>query len=548
MHTFLNHTKHRIDSLIDELSDLLDTKFKANGNAGNGDETSLKTSNNKMIDSIDINTLQSSLETIAEMLEREDCDHYFESLFPIDINTLQSSLETIAEMLEREDCDHYFESLFPLILKLKTDINFVYWINSGDNKPLTTSNVSLNSIWETICYKMEKMIMNSVVRCDYYANELDVEKSNKSADKQTPDGGGGGGEGLDMWRLFDTIRVCKLESESIELSDKPIDEFVKRLVSMIVFDLRLFKNGYFGTFTLLCDQLVMPYTQALKTRFNAELLALNTSAEDLISIIKCMLQWDRSLREIRQEFPRLMTAESPESSDNEFDWKSTLESTINQSSNLSENTDDNNVVNSHWIQYIRPHLMENTFWLSAKHNSWTEFDRSTILGTEPRIWWYSALELIITPTIDKYLTHNLKTIINKSVITSMVTPEIKEIFTTNAMIYEDLNHLIEEGLEIMFTTISDLIQTLPTTLIVSLEMVNQSVPAYVKPLSASITLNFLISLLLKRLKTYGFANNDKHLESIRKYCHKLDLRFRDTFESEKHFTHFIPDIKARKPE
>ncbi|CAG2167294.1 unnamed protein product [Oppiella nova] len=424
-----NSRNNSINSLIDELSDLLsETKSKP---TVKDDETNQKSSNSKTIEDIDV-------------------------------NTLQTSLETIAEMLERDDCDQYFHALFPLILHLKTSINSLFWINSGDNKQfspnsaeLTYSNVNLNSIWETISYKIEKLIMNSMIRCDYFENELDFErvcselgflydlKDNK-LDKQTFN------EGLDIWRLFDTIRVCKLESDAIESTDRPIDWFLNRLVLMINFDLRLYKSGYFGAISLQYSQLVMPYIQTLKVRFTAELSLLNTNIDNLIALLKCMIQLDRNLEQIKQEFPRLM--ESPETDEQfEFNWKAVIESNINVNlfhkmfSHFNDyeylccldsfKTFLSYAISANIIDFFVHHFND------VKHNSWTEFDGSTILSTEPRIWWYTALEGIITPLVDKHLMHNLKALINKSLISSVVTPEIKEIYTSNQLIYEGMTCL-----------------------------------------------------------------------------------------------------------
>ena len=252
----------------------------------------------------------------------------------IDFNVLQTSLETIGEILERDDCDLCFQTFYSLILSLKKNLNLTFWISSGDSKRnssgLTSTNVQLNSIWETICYKIEKLITNDLIK-NNLDHELDFErvcsqlrflyelKDNKSGEQFSDNG-------FDIWRLFDAIRVCKLESETIEFNERQFDWFLKRMVSLINFELRLYKSGYFGSYSLTYEQLVKPYIQSVKSRFESELSLLNTKFKELVILLNNISEFNQNLSQIRQEFPRLM--ESPQM-DEIFEWKSFIEINLN---------------------------------------------------------------------------------------------------------------------------------------------------------------------------------------------------------------------------
>ena len=283
--------------MIDELTDLLQPKSKAN-------------------------------QKEIESNKSNDCNE------TQDLNALQTTLEAIVELLQRDDCDLYFETLYPLILNCKKLVNLNFCINSSDSKRnnsgLTSSNVELNSIWETISYKIEKLLTNEMIKnnLDY---ELDFEKvcsqlrflyqlKDNEMNKQF------GEQGLDIWRLFDAIRVCKLESDAIDLNDREFDLYLKRIVLIINFELRLFKNGYFGSYGLTYSELVRPYIQSMKTRFESELSTLNNNINDLVKIVKNMMLFEEDLQQIKIQFPRLM--ESPELVE-DFEWKGFMESHIN---------------------------------------------------------------------------------------------------------------------------------------------------------------------------------------------------------------------------
>ena len=303
--------RFRIESLIDDLSELLQIKPKSNQK---------EIESNKSNDSKEIP----------------------------DLNGLQTTLEGMVELLQRDDCDLYYESLYPLILSLKKVLNLTFCINSGDSKRntsgLTSSNVELNSIWETICYKIEKLITNDMIK-NNLDQELDFERvcsqlrflyqlKDNEMNKQF------GEQGLDIWRLFDAIRVCKLESDIIELNEKQLDLFLKRIVLMINFELRLYKNGYFGSYDLTYSELIRPYTQFVRTRFETELSTLNNNVKDLVTNVKNMIQFEDNLQEVKHEFPRL--TESPQL-DEDFEWKSFMEININVN---SFNTTVYNKINS----------------------------------------------------------------------------------------------------------------------------------------------------------------------------------------------------------
>lgn len=246
----------------------------------------------------------------------------------IDANSLQTTLETIAEMLQRENCEKQFESLYEIILKLKQniDINFKFSsINSIDSNQfqtntsfLTLYNVNLNSIWETICYKIEKLIINDMIKnnLDHY---LECEKICLQIKflSQLKDN-----EGVLIWRLFNTMRVCKLEGELIDWNTRQFDKSLQRILLMIDFDCKLYKSGYFGSYNISYNELVIPYIQLFKTKFESEVSLLNGEISNLINLMKTMIAFDNRLQSMRQDFPRFM--ESPEQ-DEMFDWKTIIE-------------------------------------------------------------------------------------------------------------------------------------------------------------------------------------------------------------------------------
>jgi hypothetical protein len=275
-----------------------------------------------------VNELTGLIKSKVKPIIKDDSKELSDSEEKMDANILQSTIETISEILQRDDCEKLFESLYPIILKLRQNIRFTFSINPNDFKTyfpyeksssfLTPFNVNLNSIWETICYQIEKLITNDMIK-NNLDNEYVCEKicSQLRFLLELKDN-----EGVVIWRLYNTMRVCKLEREMSDWNPREFNKSMKHIITMIRFDCKLYKSGYFGSYNISYNELVIPYMQSVKTKFETEVSSLNGDVSNLINLLKSMIEFDNDLEEIRQDFPRFM--ESPEQYEM-FDWKTLVE-------------------------------------------------------------------------------------------------------------------------------------------------------------------------------------------------------------------------------